>query len=149
MPKFTLDLGSTDGDQPYAALDKFTQGYIEAMFFTNTGTEDDEELRDVTFSDLAPETLERIIADCAGFQQTNAFELARAYDYPGIDYDETKAGRDFWYTRNGHGTGFWDRDMRDLNTCGPGGTLSSACGWRTQFEKTDLYLGDDGLLYLS
>jgi hypothetical protein len=26
------------------------------------------------------------------------------------DYTEEQAGRDFWFTRQGHGTGFWDRD---------------------------------------
>lgn len=31
----------------------------------------------------------------------------------GIDHEgwtDEQFGRDFWYTRNGHGTGFWDRE---------------------------------------
>lgn len=85
MPEFVLDTSDSvtlwdhKGPWPYRKyvrwehLDAFTQGYIEAMFFTS-----DEELADermahnpsddarlsLGFSDLAPETLARIIEDC-------------------------------------------------------------------------------------
>lgn len=42
MPEFILDMGSPDGAKSFAALDDFTQGYVEAAFFTNTGAGDDE-----------------------------------------------------------------------------------------------------------
>jgi len=68
MPEFEMP----HGDAPdWRALDDFTQGYIEALFFTNTGTGDDDDLADVTFADLAPETLQGIKADCAAFQRAN------------------------------------------------------------------------------
>jgi len=50
------------GSVSWANLDAFTQGYIEALFFTSTG--DDGEPLEQGFSDLAPETLSRIISDC-------------------------------------------------------------------------------------
>jgi hypothetical protein len=25
-----------------------------------------------------------------------------------------RAGSDYWFTRNGHGVGFWDRDLGDV-----------------------------------
>jgi hypothetical protein len=28
------------------------------------------------------------------------------------DWDDSEFGHDFWYTRNGHGTGFWSRDEK-------------------------------------
>lgn len=55
----------------WADLDAFTQGYIEAMF---EGAAQDGGSVLMTlgafyaFSDLAPETLARIIADCTSFQ---------------------------------------------------------------------------------
>ena len=35
---------------------------------------------------------------------------------PRSGYCEEQAGRDFWFTRQGHGAGFWDREelRRDL-----------------------------------
>lgn len=29
---------------------------------------------------------------------------------------EEQIGHDFWLTRNGHGSGFWDRDLGDIGT---------------------------------
>ena len=110
-------------------LSSFVQGYIEALFFTENepGTSREERVTsrgkirrswearisegaskdipgDYGFSDLAPETLLQIIKDCEAFQQTAKAPLERAYD---LDYSEEQAGRDFWYTRNSHGVGFW------------------------------------------
>lgn len=148
MPEFRMN-GRCDA---FTALDAFTQGCIECIFFTNTepGTtretwnpETQSSLPgDVGFQDLAPETLASIIADCERFQKAHAKLLAKAYNRPG--YDEERAGRDFWYTRNGHGVGFWDRDElgKDL-----GAKLSACCGWRTKFPDVDVYLGDDGKVY--
>jgi hypothetical protein len=120
-------------------LDSFTQGYVEAMFFTSTG--DDGEAFAEGFSDLAPETLARIIADCAKFQEgaawLRAVNAAKGYDFPG----EADAGRDFWFTRNGHGCGFWDGDWPEPHA----EQLTDAA--RT-FGYVDAYLGDDGKVYL-
>ena len=52
-----------------------------------------------------------MIADCEKFQAENARMLARAYAEAKKPYDAENAGHDFWLTRNGHGAGFWDRDL--------------------------------------
>jgi hypothetical protein len=39
--------------------------------------------------------------DCAAFYDANLADL--------LDIEAGQAGHDFWLTRNGHGTGFWDR----------------------------------------
>lgn len=134
MPEFVMDTGgivlSADANPAYAgfksdgawtfhALDEFTRGYIEALFFTECdpsinaadvkpGHEflDGSIPADVGFSDLAPETLARIITDCSGFQVDNATALAAAV-HAGRPMDHL--GHDFWLTRCGHGAGFWDR----------------------------------------
>lgn len=123
----------------WADLDAFTQGYIEAMFFTWPEDEGDY-IGGITspgFADLARETLARIIADCDSFQQQEAANLSAAY---GVDYDATQAGRDFWFTRGGHGVGFWDSGLGDL-----GDKLSHAA---RDYGNLDAYLGDDGHVYL-
>lgn len=184
MPQFQLNTSGTvkstevapnragfkaDGVYSWGSLDAFTQGYIEALFFTeNESLLEQLTGEDYGFSDLAPETLADIIADCAAFQRDNAATLAEAYTR---DYDAGQAGRDYWFTRNGHGVGFWDRDaldpqgeewdalQRPLDTWSPaesalharlkaeslGERLSAAC----RYSEVSPYLGDDGKVYLS
>lgn len=53
---------------------------------------------------MDPTWRDRQVEDCARFQ-------AEAGDRIGDSvFDREHAGRDFWYTRNGHGCGFWDGD---------------------------------------
>lgn len=148
MPQFILDHGGPDGAAIFDSLDEFAQGYIEAMFFTSAGPGDD--LEDYTVADLAPETVEKIIRDCERFQRSCKALLTKAY---GMDektfrgprsYTPRRAGNDLWYTRNGHGTGFWDRGLGKV-----GDVLSEACGYGTPFQAEDPYMGDDDRIYLS
>ncbi|MDI1263882.1 MAG: hypothetical protein PS018_11555 [bacterium] len=154
MPEFVLDRGTAESARHFESLDTFTQAYIEALFFTEAehGTvterestsprvrvwnpETDSSLPgDIDFSDLAPETLAHIIADCAAFQ---ADATAAAY----IDDLDAQAGHDFWLTRNGHGAGFWDGNWPE-----PGASYLDA---RSKASGgIDVYLGDDGKVYLS
>ncbi|MEP3665877.1 MAG: hypothetical protein ABJN42_03980, partial [Roseibium sp.] len=57
---------------------------------------------------LSQEEIDSIKADCEGFLEKNRsdIDLLTGAD---VGYDEISAGRDLWYTRNGHGVGFWDR----------------------------------------
>ena len=145
MPQFQLDIGSPAAAQLYSDLDAFTQGYVEAMFFTDTGYPENEELEHATVNDLAPEAWALIHAECEAFQVLAKDLLDQAYARD--DYSEEQAGRDFWLTRNGHGAGFWDRDQLQEGELGD--ALSALCGWRTPFRGVDLYMGDDGKVYLS
>lgn len=132
MPEFILDHGSVEGSRTFASLDEFTQAYVEAMFFTSTGTRDDEDLEHASFDELAPETLAKIIHDCELFQKDNA-DL--------IDHEWSQAGHDFWLTRNHHGAGFWDGDWEE-----PDATALTHASHG--YSAIDLYRGDDGRLYL-
>lgn len=144
MPEFILDHGTPETARQFQALDSFTQGYIEAMFFTDTGNQENEGLEHATVADLAPEALAKIIADCDAFQEAQGLILDRAYESGSAGYQETydpaMAGRDYWYTRNGHGTGFWDRGLGQV-----GDDLATAA----RYSEVSLYRGDDGLIYLS
>lgn len=88
-------------------LRDFACGYVEALFFTNGDSGDDDEF---SFNRLGAERLTQaarasIIDDCALFLSLQMRALIDAS--PG-DYEQ--AGRDFWFTRQGHGGGFWDRE---------------------------------------
>lgn len=133
MPEFVLDtttIGAGEGLSRLAfdGLDSFTRGYIEAMFFTETDTggtresfdpENGSQLPgDVGADDLHPTALENIAAGCKAFQEKNAALLDAAYAAEDSDgyaiYNDSQAGRDFWFSRNGHGVGFWDRGLGDV-----------------------------------
>lgn len=60
-------------------------------------------------------------------------------EWPKIPSDQQIA-HDFWLTRNGHGAGFWDRGLGDL-----GDKLTEAS---KSYGSSDLYVGDDNLIYL-
>lgn len=140
MPEFILQ--KAHGAE-WEALDSFAQGYFEAAFFTNAHS-DNPELEEKGFSDLAAESIEQAKTECEAFQRENAATLEEAYamdDALGFGlYSAEQAGRDYWFTRNGHGVGFWDRGLGDI-----GERLSAAC----RYDERDMYLGDDGRVYLS
>lgn len=75
--------------------------------------------------------LDSIRADCQAFATDNAVDL--------LEWDAGQAGHDFCLTRNGHGTGFWDRGKG-----APGERLTEAC---RPYGESDLY-PDDGRLYV-
>jgi len=139
MPEFQLPHGSLEAGVKLTTRDAFTQGYVEAMFFTDASP-DSEDCADATVSDLSADAWRKIDADCAKFQADAAPLLALAYER---DYDAAQAGRDFWYTRNGHGVGFWDREA--LEDGGLGDQLSEVAKC---YGGANLYRGDDTEMYL-
>ena len=85
------------------------------------------------------DSLADIIETCNDFQESNAELLAQYYARPGMN--ESKAGHDFWLTRNGHGAGFWDRGLGEL-----GDKITDAA---KVYGECDVMLGDDGKLYFN
>ena len=51
-----------------------------------------------------------------------------------------QAGRDFWFTRCGHGVGFWDRGL--------GATGDELSEIARKFGNRDMVLGDDKKVYV-
>ena len=141
-------------------LDDFTLGYIEALFFTEAsptysaadwlspkcveaqdeGATDGTIPGDVSLADLAPETLADIVEDCTAWQSANAALLTEAYSR---GYDATRAGNDYWLTRNGHGAGFWDREALEAGDLGE--RLSDAC----RYSEVNVSFESDGKVYVS
>ena len=105
----------------------------------------DRSFQDLDFDieDLAPETLDRIVKDCAEFQTQCGEHIEEDNRTHGYRLDCTcleYAGHDFWLTRNGHGAGFWDGDWTE-----PAASILTAASKR--FGECSLYLGDDQLIY--
>lgn len=95
-------------------LTAFERGYVEAAFFTEEG---EDGIGEANRDELTNEALQNIRRDCVRFQSKAKMFLALAYS---IGYLEEQAGRDFWLTRNGHGTGFWARDLLTKRTATDG-----------------------------
>ncbi len=148
MPQFTPDTTGVvvmhDPAFAYVTFDDhdgFTQSYIEAVFFTDGGS--DGELGNLGYADFAPETLKRIVEDCRDFQASEAWVQFEARPLRSLVGSRARAaGHDFWLTRNGHGAGFWDGDWPEPYAA----ALDAAA---RSFPTLEAYVGDDGLIYFA
>ena len=139
MPEFVLDKEHREGMPPFKSLPDFVQGYIEAMFFTDTDEDDDgcSIKPDSGYYHLSKDAMDGILADCNTFFETEgvitALEGSRSLE---------EAGRDFWFTRNGHGVGYWDRDV--------GSYADPDLLTKVSHKFGECYpcTGDDGLVYI-
>lgn len=126
-------------------MDQFTKSYIQAALWSSTnsladGSSDNPMDKNYTITDFEPDTLEKMVSDCNDFQR----KYKSLYESGGWSDDE--AGHDFWLTRNGHGTGFWDRGYNDFEKERIGNLLTKAS---KEYGTFDLYIGDgkyDGLI---
>jgi hypothetical protein len=118
-------------------LDLFTRQYIATALWSSNdeSTPQGGEPMDANYSvdDISEDALERIKADCAKFQAENADTLS--------EFDAEQTGHDFWLTRNHHGAGFWDGDYPE-----PAATILDNAS--KAFGECDLYIGDDGKVYI-
>src|ERR1700728_2526765 len=86
----------------------FAKGYVEAALWSSSEDDGGRSFSDKgkTVKDMSTECLCRVIKDCKAFQ-------ARAKKWLSKAGSDAQNGHDFWLTRNGHGTGFWDRGYTD------------------------------------
>lgn len=138
MPEFILNRNDTNH------LSEFVAGYVEAMFFTNgdTGDDNEDKLNELGTARLTRAAWQDIKDDCEAFRHAvetqHGRDAARILSHGLPGYDAQRAGNDFWFTRQGHGVGFWDRDelpedLRDAlseTARGFGGAyVETARGW--------------------
>ncbi len=146
----TITLSEPEG------LDEFLSAYITAALWSSTDESDESggEPLDKHYgeSDLAPETLDRMRADCVAFlnhklggrliaiaerlEENGHWSLPAGVKCSVMEY----AGHDFFLTRCGHGCGYWDGDW-------PVGIAEALDTLAREFGTYDLYVGDDGLIY--
>lgn len=113
MPEFQLNTPLRG--HAYDALSPFAKQYVEAMFFTNGDTGDDREnlLNDLGVEKLTRASVNAIAKRCDKFLSMLMPDgrfcqqwLDQAESECGYD----RGGHDLWFTQQGHGVGFWDRD---------------------------------------
>ena len=118
-------------------MDDFTRAYIECALWSEKDDAGEPFDKNYTIADIAPEDLAQMQEDCAAFSGNNPLPSYRDQNYT----DAELAGHDFWLTRNHHGVGFWDRGLGEQ-----GDTLTDAAH---QFGECNLYVGDDGRIYIA
>jgi hypothetical protein len=129
-------------------LDSFTRQYTATALWSSNDDSGGEPLdRNYDISDIAPDALAKMVADCAAFQEqcdawiNDADDTGECRRGPDCNTAWERAGHDFWLTRNHHGASFWDGDWPE-----PYATqLTDAAH---AFGECDLYVSDDGSLYL-
>jgi hypothetical protein len=139
--------------EEHVDIEEFTTAYIEAMLST---TSDESEPnggypldRNYDESDITPETMARIRADCNAFLNSplggRLIDIAqdlynRGHWHPGFRGDIVEqAGHDFFLTRVGSGVGFWDGDW-------PKGIAEGLDKLSKEFGEVWFYVGDDGTI---
>ena len=126
--EFWDDMGLND-DQLFEALpvefEDFLEGYFQAMGFT-ASDENGEPLFKCqgewsnTYStadvvEVIDETnLKKLVMDCADFF-LQSYNMLERWNEEQDDEAFESAGRDFHFTRNSHGGGFWDGDWDNDN----------------------------------
>ena len=141
-------------------LETFLSAYIEAALFTcsdefkDGGTCLDDEATLIAFGykasldknysreDIAEQALIIMRADSKSFLEKFESRIETSdVRLPGGCSRWEYAGHDFWLTRCEHGAGFWDGDW-------PGGIAAAMTAYCKKIGNTDLYLGDDGKIYI-
>lgn len=112
-------------------MNEFVISYIAAMLWSSMDEAENPLDEKHSIEDISIEAMETILIDCKAF-------INKAGD--SIEDSMSRAGHDFWLTRNGHGAGFWDGDWNksidDQLT-----EISKSFGELTP------YVGDDGKIY--
>lgn len=93
--------------------DEFVDAYLTcALWSSNDESDEDggEPLNEnYNVEDFAPKTRAQMEQDCAAFWSDNLDDLKQVQ---GI-CDSSRAGHNFWFNRNRHGSGFWDEYYGD------------------------------------
>lgn len=87
-------------------MQNFIRPYSIAMLWSSVG--EDQEPLDNTYSlaDISSDARCRIEEDCKAFV---TLASQRGIDLLSTTELAEQSGHDFWFTRNHHGSGFWDR----------------------------------------
>lgn len=115
-------------------------GYVECALWSSRDIDPmtgDEVSLDDYAGDLATEAMEVLEQDVRDFLDIP--DVCEMCERVGMAAEQI--GHDLWLTRNHHGAGFWDRGF---------GVVGDVLTRHAHAEGTrDLYIGDDGLVYVS
>ena len=117
------------------------RAYMECALWASTNDNGVPLDRTLTIDDIAPEARIVMLGDVHDFL---AACWGDTWDDFSIDLTGITAeqfGHDFWLTRNRHGAGFWDRGL--------GARGDALTELAHPYGESDLYVGDDGKVYVS
>ena len=118
--------------------DVFVSSYITAMLWSTGGTVSGVEYETLEEFELSGIARAKCREECYDFLTYAQDLIVSAIKTPG--YSIEQAGHDFWFTRVGHGVGYWEKGLGDI-----GRMLTEAS---KTFGGVDPYVGDDGLVYI-
>lgn len=119
---------------------KMFKGYVITALWSTTDCDSGDSFNaHYDFDDFSEDAKRSMWEDCVAF----------ADETEGIrgDISADDMGHNFWLNRNGHGAGFWDRDYSGVDGC-DGDTGNKLSAASKVWGGCDLYVGDDGQLYL-
>ena len=122
-------------------MDAFLRAYLETALWSSTDEQGQPLDANYGVDDIAEESVRNAAVDCLAFREDNAADLASVGRGRGEWTDMEGHAHDFWLTRNGHGAGFWDRGYGAV-----GERLTVAAH---VWGPSDVYVGDDGKVYLT
>lgn len=119
--------------------DEFVVAYVACALWSSMDESDPETGGDpldynYAICDLSESARVSMLKDCVKFLDDDEIVAC-------VEDQHSQAGHDFWLTRNGHGAGFWDGDWPE-----PCASRLDSCA--KAFGECDLYVGDDGLIYV-
>lgn len=109
-------------------FDSFYQSYVATALWTST--DEVGSYLDGGDAPLSGQAQAAMLRDCQKFWETWGTHIE----------DPSRAGHDFWLTRNRHGAGFWDGDW-------PEPLATQLTQSSHNFGEVNLYVGDDGDIY--
>jgi hypothetical protein len=125
-------------------IEEILCGYIATALWSSSDDDDAPLGANYDQSNIAESALKQMRDDCKKFYADNKADCVLACEEGGLLIHEMdqweRIGRDFWFTRNGHGVGFWDGDY--VEELGQRLTTASKV-----FGESHLYVGDDGMIY--
>jgi len=118
--------------------EEILNGYLECAIWSSG-----EELDGYSISDIDESSIDDSRNDINIFLEK--LKTKGLLDNLMSEMNASGVGHDFWLTRNGHGAGFWDRDLGEVNGKDLGDAVTEVC--KTFGEKWP-YVGDDKKIYI-
>jgi len=127
-------------DVPMDSFSKALGAYAEAAIWSSLDDEgeplDHEHFKGVgAFSGEAQAEMKKDL---------KAFLAWTEHTFPQQRFPVAEIARDFWLTRNGHGTGFWDNQGKSWDD----DAAKTMTDMAKKFGEQHVYVGDDGRLHL-
>lgn len=82
--------------------DPFFKAYVICALWSETDDKGIPLDRNYAIKDISPATLHKMEEDCANFQKANKRDLHLS------GLSKSNQGHNFWLSRNGHGSGYFD-----------------------------------------